>query len=48
MAVSKFIFFFLGLSIKAFSVKENQFGAAVLTSIGMIGFSNATAPLIGF
>jgi hypothetical protein len=47
LPISKFIFHFLGLNIKALSVKENQFGAAVLTSIGMIGFENATAPLIG-
>ena len=47
MAVSKLIFHFLGISIKPLSVKKDQFGAAVLTSIGMIGFENATAPLIG-
>ena len=47
LPVSKFIFHFLGISIKPLSVKANQFGAAVLTSIGMIGFENATAPLIG-
>lgn len=38
MAVSKFIYHFLGISIKPLSVKKDQFGAAVLTSIGMIGF----------
>lgn len=47
MAFSKFIYHFLGISIKPLSVKKDQFGAAVLTSIGMIGFENATAPLIG-
>ena len=44
---SNFIFHFLGLSIKPLAVKKNQFGAACLTSLGMMGFEDATAPFTG-
>ena len=36
--VSNFAFHFLGLNIKPLSIKKNQFGAACLTSLGMLGF----------
>lgn len=35
---SNFLFHFLGISIKPLSIKKNQFGAACLTSVGMLGF----------
>jgi hypothetical protein len=44
---SNFIFHFLGLSIKPLALKKNQFGAACLTSLGMMGFEDATAPFTG-
>lgn len=45
--VSNFLFHFLGISIKPLSIKKNQFGAACLTSVGMLGFQDATAPFSG-
>jgi hypothetical protein len=34
----KFITFILGISFKPLAIKKNQFGAACLTSVGMLGF----------
>ena len=45
--VSTFICHTLGLSIKALSLKKDQFGAACLTSVGMLGFVDAVAPFSG-
>ena len=45
--VSNFLFHYLGVSIKPLAIKRNQFGAACLTSVGMIGFQDATAPFSG-
>lgn len=44
---SNFLFHFLGMSFKPLAIKKNQFGAACLTSVGMIGFQDATAPFSG-
>ena len=38
----------LGLSIPALALKKHQFGAACVTSLGMLGFEDATAPFTGF
>jgi hypothetical protein len=35
------------MSFKPLAIKKNQFGAACLTSVGMIGFQDATAPFSG-
>jgi len=45
---SNFLFHFLGINVKPLAVKKNQFGAACLTSVGMIGFKDATAPFTGY
>jgi hypothetical protein len=45
--VSNFLFHFLSISIKPLAIKKNQFGAACLTSVGMLGFEDATAPFSG-
>ena len=45
--ISTFICHTLGLSIKALSLKKDQFGAACLTSVGMLGFVDAIAPFSG-
>lgn len=45
--ISNFFFHFLGMSIKPLSIKKNQFGAACLTSVGMLGFQDAIAPFSG-
>jgi hypothetical protein len=45
--LSNFLFHYLGISIKPLSIKKNQFGAACLTSVGMIGFEDAIAPFSG-
>ena len=37
----------LGARLKMLSIKPNMFGAACLTSVGMIGFEDATAPFTG-
>lgn len=44
---SNFLFHFLGVSIKPLALKKNQFGSACLTSLGMMGFEDATAPFTG-
>lgn len=45
--LSNFIYHYLGLTIKPMSLKKDQFGAACLTSLGAIGFEDATAPISG-
>jgi hypothetical protein len=47
LQVTFFLHHCLGLKLKAFSIKPNMFGAACLTSVGMIGFKDATAPFTG-
>lgn len=37
----------LGIGIKALKVEKNAFGAMVVTSLGMLGFQDATAPFSG-
>jgi hypothetical protein len=34
----KFLTFTLGINFKPLALKKNQFGAACLTSVGMLGF----------
>jgi hypothetical protein len=45
--ITTFICHSLGLSIKPLSLKKDQFGAACITSLGMLGFVDATAPFSG-
>ncbi len=45
--LTNFLFHYLGVTIKPLSLKKNQFGAACLTSVGMLGFKDATAPFSG-
>jgi hypothetical protein len=44
---STFLYHNLGLTIRPLSLKKDQFGAACLTSLGSLGFSDATAPFSG-
>jgi hypothetical protein len=37
----------LGISIKAMGLEGHSFGAACVTSLGMIGFEDAIAPFSG-
>ncbi len=45
--LTTFICHSLGLSIGPLSLKKDQFGAACITSLGMLGFIDATAPFSG-
>jgi pyruvate/2-oxoglutarate dehydrogenase complex dihydrolipoamide acyltransferase (E2) component len=38
----------MGINVKPLAIKKNRFGAACLTSVGMIGFKDATAPFTGY
>lgn len=37
----------LGLSLKPLGIERHTFGAACVTSVGMLGFEDATAPFTG-
>lgn len=37
----------LGISLKPFGFEKHYFGAAVVTSLGMLNFEDATAPHSG-
>lgn len=44
------VYFFshkLGVSVPALGIKKDPFGAMCVTSLGMLGFENATAPFTG-
>lgn len=45
METIQFIAYNLNLSVKALSVKKNQFGGATVTSFGSLGYEDVTAPL---
>ena len=38
----------LGFSFSSFKIEKNTFGAACVTSLGPLGFEDATAPFSGF
>ena len=38
----------LGISLPGLGLKKDQFGSAVVTSLGMLNFDDATAPFSGF
>ena len=46
--VASFLSSKLGISIPALGMKKDQFGSAVVTSLGMLNFDDATAPFSGF
>lgn len=46
--VARFLTNRLGLSVPALALKRHQFGAACVTSIGMLGFEDASAPFCPF
>ena len=48
LQVSRFIMNRFGLDIKPLAIKKHQFGAVCVTSLGMLGFLDATAPFTGF
>ena len=48
LTLASFISNRLGLSIPALALKRHQFGAGCVTSLGMLGFEDATAPFSGF
>ena len=48
LTIVPFISSKLGISIPAFAVKKDQFGAGCVTSLGMLNFTDATAPFSGF
>lgn len=37
----------LGIGVKAMNLEKHSFGAACVTSLGMLGFEDATAPFTG-
>lgn len=38
----------VGINVPMLALKRHQFGAACVTSLGMLGFEDATAPFSGF
>ena len=46
--ISRFIMNRLGMNIKPLAIKKYQFGAGCVTSLGMLNFTDATAPFTGF
>lgn len=46
--VARFLTNKLGLSVPALALKKHQFGAACVTSLGMLGFEDASAPFCPF
>lgn len=48
LQVARFISNYLGINVPALALKRHQFGAACVTSLGMLNFQDATAPFSGF
>ena len=48
LKVAPFITNKLGINIPALGLKKDPFGAACVTSLGMLNFDDATAPFSGF
>lgn len=48
LQVARFLTNKLGISVPALALKRHQFGAGCVTSLGMLGFEDATAPFTGF
>lgn len=48
LQVARFLSNKLGISVPAIALKRHQFGVGCVTSLGMLGFEDATAPFTGF
>lgn len=48
MQVARFFTNRLGLNVKPLALSRHQFGAGCVTSLGTLGFEDATAPFTGF